>query len=175
LVVSNKIYKDLIIRYLSYDTHEELKRKIPNRWIENGIIDMSGLLKGFQEFWRENSVMWSERFQYKEAAPHLILQAFLQRIVNGGGYISREYASGRGRLDLNVLYEGRYYPIELKMYYNAKTLPNGLNQLSEYMDTLGATEGWLVIFDRRKGKSWSQKIYWRTKQVEGKTIHVVGC
>jgi hypothetical protein len=30
----------------------------------------------------------------------LLLQAFLQRIVNGGGRIEREYGLGRGRTDL---------------------------------------------------------------------------
>ncbi len=29
---------------------------------------------------------------YLEAGPQLILQAFLQRVLNGGGRISREYA-----------------------------------------------------------------------------------
>ena len=172
---SNKIYREVILRTLSYNTQINLQTKIPNRWIENGLVDMSGLLQGFQQFWRENSVMWSERFDYKEAAPHLILQAFLQRIINGGGNILREYASGRGRLDLCVQYENRNYPIELKLYYNNKTQSEGLQQLAEYMDTFGATEGWLVIFDRRKSKSWREKIYWRVKQVEGKVIYVVGC
>ena len=55
---------------------------------------MNLLLKGFQEFWRENSEIWTERFEYKEAAPHLILQAFLQRVINGGAHILREFASG---------------------------------------------------------------------------------
>jgi len=36
-----------------------------------------------------------ERFNYKEAGPQLLLQAFLQRIINGGGRIEREYGPGR--------------------------------------------------------------------------------
>ena len=45
---------------------------------------MSKLLAAFQQFFRENSEAWLERFDYKEAGPQLLLQAFLQRIVNGG-------------------------------------------------------------------------------------------
>ncbi len=56
---------------------------------------MDSLLKAFQQFWRENSEIWEEKYEYKETAPHLILQAFLQRVVNGGGDILREYAGGR--------------------------------------------------------------------------------
>ncbi|MFQ9146681.1 MAG: hypothetical protein ACLR5I_16805 [Odoribacter splanchnicus] len=34
---------------------------------------------------RENADSWIERFDYKESGPQLLLQAFLQRVVNGGG------------------------------------------------------------------------------------------
>jgi hypothetical protein len=43
------------------------------------------------------------------------------------------------------------------------------------MDTLGCSEGWLIIFDRRKTVTWEEKIYWRTEHYEGKTMHLVGC
>ena len=59
-------------------------------------------MESFQEFFRENSETWIDRFDYKEAAPQLLLQAFLQRVVNGGGWIDREYGLGRGRTDLLV-------------------------------------------------------------------------
>ncbi|MDJ0836846.1 MAG: hypothetical protein QNK37_10040 [Acidobacteriota bacterium] len=51
---------------------------------ENFRIDMIALLKAFQQFRRENSDIWVEKYDYKEAPPHLILQAFLQRTSNGG-------------------------------------------------------------------------------------------
>ncbi len=175
LLPSNPLYAEVIIRNLSYDSQFKMIRAVENKWIDNqGNIDMSGLLVGFQEFWRENSTVWTERYQYKEAAPHLILQAFLHRIINVGGNILREFATGRKRMDLCVEYEKNRYPIELKLHYGRKTLPEGLKQLSEYMDITNTTEGWLVIFDRRKRKSWKEKLYWKTKKVEGKTIHVVG-
>ena len=41
---------------------------------------------------------------YREAVPQLILQSYLQRVVNGGGRIEREYGLGRGRTDLLVLW-----------------------------------------------------------------------
>lgn len=176
LLPANKIYNEVIIRALSYDTQFNLHAKVENIWIdEAGIIDMDGLLKGFQQFWRENSKIWSERYQYKEAAPHLILQAFLQRITNGGGHILREYASGRERLDLCVVFENKKYPIELKLKYSEKTKEQGIKQLSSYIDTLGEQKGWLIIFDRDEEKSWDEKVFWETEIVDNKTIHIVGC
>jgi hypothetical protein len=99
----------------------------------------------------------------------------LQRIINGGGTIIREYASGRERMDLCVVYENNKYPIELKIKYSKSVVQDGIEQLGNYMTTLGENIGWLVIFDRSNTKSWDEKIFWETENVEGKTIHIVGC
>ncbi|MCP4696080.1 MAG: ATP-binding protein, partial [Gammaproteobacteria bacterium] len=112
---------------------------------------------------------------YKEAAPHLILHAFLYRIVNGGGRITREMASGNGRLDLCLHYQGKDYPVELKLRYSDNTYAEGRDQLAGYMDKLGCTEGWLVVFDRRATVAWDDKIFWETHETDGKQIHVAGC
>ncbi|MDM8550295.1 hypothetical protein QUF72_09465 [Desulfobacterales bacterium HSG2] len=47
--------------------------------------------------------------------------------------------------------------------------------MARYTDKMGCTEGWLVVFDRRKKPSWDEKIFWRTDEADGKTIHTVGC
>ncbi|MDR1406599.1 MAG: ATP-binding protein, partial [Tannerella sp.] len=172
-------YAEVIVRTLSYNTQDALSDssypyRMP-RYLKNGRIDVTCLLEDFQTFWRENSESWFERYDYKEAAPHLILQAFLQRVVNGGGTITREMAAGRNRLDLCVEFERRKYPIELKLRRGDKTERDGLEQLAGYMDTLGCTEGWLIVFDRRADVKWDDKIYLRTETVDGKTIVVAGC
>ncbi|GAP72910.1 AAA-like domain-containing protein [Candidatus Symbiothrix dinenymphae] len=176
---ANPIYAEVILRTLSADSQQDLcSEKYPYqmpRYLKNGRIDMIYLMQDFQAFWRENSAIWVERFDYKEAAPHLILQAFLQRIVNGGGQIVREFAAGRDRLDLCVEYEGQKYPIELKLRYSSKTEEKSYAQLINYMDTVGAKEGWLIIFDRRPDIDWDAKIYLKTEMVQGKTVTIVGC
>ncbi|MCB0546119.1 MAG: ATP-binding protein [Phaeodactylibacter sp.] len=172
---ANKMYAEVIIRTLSYDLQYHMESQIENRWVKpGGSLDMNGLLKAFQQFWRENSGIWAEKYQYKEAAPHLILQAFLQRVVNSGGEVSREYASNKGRMDLCVHYGKNKYPIEIKLHYGEKTIPEGLEQLAGYMDTVGENTGWLVVFDRRQESTWEEKIYWKTEEEGGRTIHVVG-
>jgi len=176
ILPANKIYNEVIIRTLTYDSQFQLIQKVKDNWIDAlGNVNMSGLLKGFQQFWRENSDIWIEKYDYKEAAPHLILQAFLQRIINGGGIILREYAAGRERMDLCVVYQNNKYPIELKIMYSKSVVKEGLVQLGDYMDTLGEKTGWLVIFDRSSKKHWDKKIFWKTEKTEGKTINLVGC
>ena len=179
LMPANPIYGEVIVRTLSSRSQMEMNaRGYPPEaplYVVEGKLDMKRLMGDFQQFWRENSEIWVERYQYKEAAPHLILQAFLQRVVNHGGRIAREMASGTGRLDLCVHYQGEKYPVELKLRYGEKTYAEGRDQLAGYMDKLGCTEGWLIVFDRRKRPSWSEKVFWKTETIAGKTVHVVGC
>ena len=42
---------------------------------------------------------------YHEIAPHIVLMAFLHRVVNGGGMLEREYAIGSDRMDLCLRYK----------------------------------------------------------------------
>ncbi|GHT48707.1 hypothetical protein AGMMS49982_00530 [Bacteroidia bacterium] len=176
---ANPIYGEVIIRTLSANFQDYLSQsKYPYRmprYLKDGRIDMIYLMQDFQSFWRENSDIWTKRFDYEEAAPHLILQAFLQRIVNGGGQIVREFAAGRDRLDLCIEYEGQKYPIELKLRYSSKTEEKSYSQIIGYMDTVGAKEGWLIIFDRRPNIDWDTKIYLKTEKIDDKTLTIVGC
>jgi hypothetical protein len=115
IVPSNPIYGEIIVRTLSFRSQQELNDTpslptIPAYLVE-GRLDMKRLLSDFQQFWRENSDIWTKRYQYVEAAPHLTLQAFLQRVVNSGGKVSREMASGTGRLDLYIQYKGLTTPL----------------------------------------------------------------
>ena len=175
---SNPIYSEVITRMLSYDAQEKLLVKKPDaeipRYLKSGKIDMDYLLQEFQQFWRENSAIWVEWFQYREAAPHLILQAFLQRVLNGGGELIREPAAGTGRADLCVVYKGVKYPIEIKIRRSGKTYNEGLDQITKYMDTFGCSEGWLVIFDQRPKIRWNDKIFIKKEIINGKTVTALG-
>ena len=179
LVPSNPIYNEVIVRYLSMLAQSEMDMRgypptVP-AYLVDGRLDMKRLLGDFQQFWRENSEIWRKKYQYQEAAPHLVLQAFLQRVINAGGRISRELAEGTRRLDLCVHYGEFRYPIELKLRYNDETYDEGKDQLVDYMDKMGCREGWLIVFDKRKKPTWDKKIFWKTHEIEGQTIHIVGC
>ena len=181
VVPGNPIYGEVIIRTLNFNEQIYLERnerfseyEMP-KYYKNDTVDINLMLQDFQQFWRENSDVWQERFQYKEAAPHLILQAFLQRVFNGGGNVHREMATGRERLDLCIEYKDKKYPIELKINRGEQSVERGIKQVSGYMDTLGCDEGWLVVFDRNQEKSWNEKISQHKETINGKTVNVFGC
>lgn len=175
LVPANPMYAEIIIRYL---TGAEQKRFYEGYgkpfWLKpDGSLDVPALMTEFQRFWRENSEADREVYGYKEATPHLVLMAFLQRVVNGGGRITREMALGSGRLDLCVEYNGFRYAVELKMRRNFSR-EKSFAQFSGYLDRLGLKEGWMPVFDDGNSKPWEDRLFLQDEELDGKRIHVVG-
>jgi hypothetical protein len=180
--IANPIYREVIPREINLIFQLNFESTFQPSWYvaPDGRLDMDKLVGAFQQFFREHSESWVERFDYKEAGPHLLMQAFLQRIVNTGGRVEREYGLGRLRTDLLIIWR---YPggvqksvIELKLLYGSldSTLEKGLKQTWEYMDRCGTEEGHLVIFDRDKDKSWEEKIFSRKETYQGKEIKIWG-
>lgn len=50
----------------------------------------------------------------------------------------------------------------------------GVEQLQEYLDSLGEREGWLLIFDQRAGRSWEERLWVEDLELEGRTLHLRG-
>ena len=174
LVPSNKMYAEIIGRYLSRDEQTRMMQSVHETpWATDEGLDMPGLMAAFQAFWRENSGADRRAYEYGEATPHLVLMAFLQRVTNGSGRILREMALGSGRLDLCVEFRDKRYAVEVKTSKNFAG-EKSYAQLAGYLDKLGLPEGWMAIFDEDKTKSWDEKLYSRTEEFNGKTLHIVG-
>ncbi len=52
---------------------------------------------------------------------------------------------------------------------------NAAEQLAAYLDGLGISEGYLVLFDLRKGPSWEERIYEKTVEVGDRRRRLLGC
>ncbi len=184
--IANPIYREIIPRTLTWIAQTRIPQETAWYVGQDGRLDFSKLLDGFQQFFRENSEIWIERFDYKEAGPQLLMQAFLQRIVNSGGRIDREYGLGRRRTDLLVQWpldeaQGFYgsvqrVVIELKLLHKSleATIAEGLAQTADYMDRVGTEEGYLIVFDRTPEVPWEQKVLARQEQYEKHRIGVWG-
>jgi hypothetical protein len=180
LIISNPIYSDILTRHLNSGYHDILPPPTSWQWqTPDGDMDMDKLLKEFQKFWRRFADIWEEKEDYTEAFPHLLLTAFLQRVLNGGGRIEPECAAGRGRMDLWIEYQHQKFIIEIKLlrdHDGAQTVrEEGLEQIREYRDKMAPqASSYLVIFDRRtktKEKSWDERILW---EYDG-DVTILGC
>ena len=179
--IANAIYAEVVPRHLSHAVQAGLPHKIAWYVDGAGALDVEGLLADFQTFFSEHSEHWVQRFdRYHEAGPQLLLQAHLQRVVNGGGLIEREYALGRGRTDLLIRWpqggRTRSFVVECKVRRGAleRTIQEGLAQTRGYVDRCGAEAGHLIVFDRSPERTWEEKVFRRPPSTEGAPVTVWG-
>jgi hypothetical protein len=166
--VANPVYREVLAREMTYSTQLAIPKPEWQWQKPDGSLDMEALLREFQQFWRENSETWEEKSDYTEAFPHLLLMAFLQRVLNGGGRIDREYAAGRGRMDLYVEYQGSKYIIEVKLIHEKQSPEQvkvkGLEQIAKYRNSKAPiAPAYLLIFDRRLHAMelpWEERLSW---------------
>ena len=130
------------------------------------------VLEAYIEFYKEHSELVTQRKTYSEAAHHLLFMAWLQRIVNGGGYISREYAAGLKRVDLCIDFAKEKFAFELKLS-GKKALTEGTKQLIAYLDRLSLDSGWLIIFSRKAVENWDKVGERQIIEEQGKRIEVI--
>jgi len=173
VAIANPIYQEIIPRILT--AHVQMGIAAETSWylLPDGTLDVSKLIDGFVGFWREHGEVLLRGMPYQEAAPHLVFMAYLQRIVNGGGQIHREFAIGTGRADLVVELAGREDVIELKLLRDSGTLPEGLAQVARDATRLGRDRGYLVLFDRGSTLPWEQRGTVEEVAQDGVTVVVV--
>ncbi len=151
VVIANPIYREVIPTMLAFVTRASLPQIAPTWLNPDGTLDPAKLLDAFLAFWRQHGQPLLKSVHYHEIAPHIVLMAFLHRVVNGGGSLEREYAIGTRRMDVLLTYGAARLAMELKVWRDGERDPlqEGLAQLDQYLSGLGLETGWLVIFDQR--------------------------
>ena len=172
--IANPIYREVVPRALNIVRQTQIPHQTAAFVTTEGLLDVPLLMAAWQSFWREDGHLAADGFTYEESGPHLMLMAFLQRIVNGGGRIDREYALGRGALDLLITWRSQRIAIEVKVRRDASTEARSLTQAARYLEHLGLEEGWLVLFDLRSARTWEERLFTRTERVGHRSVHLVG-
>jgi type II secretory pathway predicted ATPase ExeA len=152
LSIANPIYREVLPRVLTVTPMASLPKISPTWLNPDGTIDLDTLLQAFLAFWKQHGEPLLRSASYHEIAPHLVMMAFLHRVINGGGSLEREYAIGSDRMDLCLTYGTVTLGIELKVQRDRgpNQLNVGLVQIEKYLERLNLAKGWLVIFDRRE-------------------------
>ena len=187
--MANPIYAEVIPRELTTVQESDLQGRVSPRWYirPDGSLDLKALLTGFQDYFRQHSESWVERYGHREAGPQLVLHGYLHRVVNSGGRVTREYAVARGRSDLVIEWPRPGSPLSdrpLKYVIECKvvgeksalesTILKGLEQTAWYMDRCGAESGHLVVFDLRPDRSWEERVFRRDPEAGARPITVWG-
>ena len=171
--IANPIYREVIPRLLAERVEVTMHHDSAGFLRDDGGLEVPRLLREFQQFFRENAEAWSRESEYPESGAQVLVQAFLQRVVNAGGHIGREYGLGRGRGDLRISWRERGEPqvfvLECKVRRKrdglAEVIRRGALQTAGYVDRSGAEEGHLLVFDRDERKSWEERLFHRRVRV----------
>lgn len=154
--VANPIYREVIARTLTERVQDQVLVEPRRFLLPDGRLDFPLLLDEFAGWWVENGEFMTRTEVYHEAAVQLVFMGFLQRVVNGGGFVDREYGIGTGRTDILIRkpygdHQVQREAIELKAWSKGKEpLEQGLRQLDRYLDRFRLDTGTLIIFDRRE-------------------------
>ena len=166
--IANKIYAEILPRELTYESQAMDFIPMKPVWINpDGSICEETLLMQFKDFWNKNGGVWKNTLPgYLEAAPQLVLQAFLQKVVNGGGRVGREYALSSKKTDILVEW---FYNVDGKrviqnIVMEIKTIRHGetykgvkevaLEQTAEYAKICGVESAHILIYDREGKQKW---------------------
>lgn len=170
--IANPIYREIVPRELTSVRQDRLGQNPAWYILETGKLDIYKVIGRYIEFYKEHSELITARKTYTEAAHHLLSMSWLQRIVNGGGYIRREYAAGLGRLDLCIEFSGERFAFELKLN-SRHVLKKGRQQLADYLHRLSLPSGWLMVFSRGEVTDWDQVGRREHLTEAGKQIEVI--
>ena len=125
-------------------------------------------MQRFQAFMKEHYSQQDRKFLEREG--RLIFLSYLRPIINGRGFDFKEPAvADERRMDIVITYQDKRYVIELKRWYGDKYHQLGLKQLSDYLDIYSLKEGYLLIYDFNKSKSYKEEQI----QFEDKAIFAV--
>ena len=160
LRIANPIYAEAASRGLGYILQSSLDVQAAWYVDGDGRLNLTKLLTAFRTFFGEHSEHWLGRFaEYPEAGPQLILQAYLHRVVNGGGRIEREYGLGRDRTDLLAPWPreaGQPSELRERFVVECKVLRDSDRKSLEWTVERGWSRPWATwrSAGRRKGIWW---------------------
>ena len=134
----------------------------------DGYIQIEGLLDNFRDFIARAGykILQVPETPQEFIGQHLLYAYLYQFVSSVNGVMYLEVPTGRGRMDLLILHNGKKYIIETKIWRSDRYYAEGKQQLAAYLSTEGVTEGFYVVFDHREEPEPRAE----TETIDGRTI-----
>ena len=117
-----------------------------------GELEMKALLDNFRDFIARAGfrILQVPEAPQEYVGQHLLYAYLYQfvRVVQGEMFL--EVQTGRGRIDLLILFASRKYIVETKVWEGERSYQSGKRQLAAYLKLEGTAEGYYVVFDHRQ-------------------------
>lgn len=138
-------------------------------YVVDGKLNVNAILARYRAYVERRGFHAFDTDHLKEGAWHYSLDGFINFFVEQlGGDTFVETPTGRGRTDLMILYGGRKYIIETKIFLTLHRFEEGKQQLVDYLTTEGLTEGYYVVFSNKHSKD--EPLYFE-ETIHGKRIY----
>ena len=134
----------------------------------DGVIEMEQLLNNFQAFIARVGfrILQVPDTPQEYVGQHL-LYAYLDQFVQiVGANMFLEVQTGRGRIDLLIVYNQQKYIVETKIWEGDRYYQAGKKQLAAYLKLESLQEGYYVVFDHRNNPTPRVE----TETIDGLTI-----
>jgi len=170
--IHNRIFEQRIYAHMMSELLQKKYAEVngfsgPEFYTTDG-LDVKTILQRFQAFMKENYSHRDARFLEREG--RLLFLSFLKPIINGKGFDFKEPNVGdERRMDIVITHQNKRVVLELKIWRGDRYHQAGLQQLSDYLDIYGLTEGYLLIYDFNKGKTYKEEQI----EFQGKLIFAV--
>jgi hypothetical protein len=132
-------------------------------------LNIELLLDNYQAYIQKRGFRAFDVKNLRESAWHYSLDGYLFFFVEEmGGKVMVEVPTGRGRVDILILYHKKQYIIETKIYQNKSSYEKGKRKLAAYLKTEEVKEGYYVVFSTIHTE---KDILKEKEEIEGKIIH----
>ncbi len=130
-------------------THEKLEAYASAEGLQ-----LNAVLQRYREYVTKRGFRAFDTAQLKEGAWHYSLDGFINFFIERlGGETFVEVPLGRGRTDILILFRGKKYLIETKIFTDQTYFQNGKEQLAEYLKTADLEEGYYVVFSLKHNEN----------------------
>jgi len=138
-------------------------------YLQNDDLNIKAILQQYAAYVTRRGFRAFDTEQLKEGAWHYSLDGFINFFMESlGGQTFVEVPSGRGRADILILFRGKKYIIETKIFSHLSYFEKGKRQLAEYVNSEGLAEGYYVVFSSKHGKD---DVLEQDEIIDGKRIY----
>jgi hypothetical protein len=131
-------------------------------------LNLKAILQRYVEYVAKRGYRAFDTKHLKEGAWHYSLDGFINFFIERlGGQTFTEAPSGRGRTDILILFRGKKYVIETKIFIDRYYFQKGKKQLAEYLKTEGLAVGYYVVFSQKHAED---DVLEEEEVIEGKRI-----
>jgi hypothetical protein len=174
-VIDNPIYQQIIVKTFTptiNGVEDEYLPKSAGGLMDylspGGEIQMDELISNFRDFiFRAGYKILEVPETPQEFVGQYLLLAYLDLFVRKiGGYLYPEVPTGRGRMDIVILYQSEKHIVETKLWRGEKLYQLGKRQLAEYLAKESVKRGYYIVFDHRQ----TSECRYERDLVDGKEI-----